>query len=140
MVAKPRHWDLDIVRKFMFVFGPLSSIFDFVTFGLLLRVFDADEKLFHTGWFVESLATQTLVIFVIRTAHPLHDPPHPALLATTLLAFAVAVLLPYSPLASWLGFVPVPATIVGALALMTVTYLVFVYVVKLWFFKKYKLD
>ncbi len=88
MVAKPRRWDLDIVRKFMFVFGPLSSIFDFVTFGLLLWVFHADETLFHTGWFVESLATQTLVIFIIRTAHPLRDRPHPALVASTLLAFA----------------------------------------------------
>ena len=58
MVAKPRHWDLDIVRKFMFVFGPLSSIFDFATFGLLLWVFHAGEKMFQTGWFVESLATK----------------------------------------------------------------------------------
>ena len=66
----------------MFVFGPLSSIFDFVTFGLLLWVFHADEKLFHTGWFVESLATQILVIFIIRTAHPLRDRPHPALVAS----------------------------------------------------------
>ena len=140
MVAKPRRWDLDIVRKFMFVFGPLSSIFDFVTFGLLLWVFHADEKLFHTGWFVESLATQVLVIFIIRTAHPLRDPPHPALVASTLFAFAVAVALPYSPLAPWLGFVPVPAALMGALALVTVAYLVLVYVVKRWFFKRYQLD
>ncbi len=140
MVAKPRHWDLDILRKFMFVFGPLSSIFDFVTFGLLLWVFHADEKLFHTGWFVESLATQTLVIFIIRTAHPLRDRPHPALVASTLLAFGVAVALPYSPLAPWLGFVPLPAALMGALALVTIAYLVLVYVVKRWFFKRYQLD
>ena len=140
MVAKPRRWDLDIVRKFMFVFGPLSSIFDFVTFGLLLRVFHADEKLFHTGWFVESLATQVLVIFIIRTAHPLRDLPHPALVASTLLAFAAAVALPYSPLASWLGFVPPSAALMGALALVTIAYLVLVYVVKIWFFKHYQLD
>lgn len=140
MVAKPRRWDLDIVRKFMFMFGPLSSIFDFVTFGLLLWVFHADEKLFHTGWFVESLSTQTLVIFIIRTSHPLRDPPHPALVATTLLAFAVAVALPYSPLAAWLGFVPLPAALAGALALVTVAYLAFVYLIKRWFFKHYNLD
>jgi Mg2+-importing ATPase len=140
MVAKPRRWDLDIVRKFMFVFGPLSSIFDFVTFGLLLWVFHADDKLFHTGWFVESLSTQVLVIFIIRTAYPLRDPPHPALVTSTLLAFAVAVALPYSPLAPWLGFVPVPAALMGALALVTVAYLVLVYVVKRWFFKHYQLD
>ena len=140
MVAKPRRWDLDIVRKFMFVFGPLSSIFDFVTFGLLLWVFHADDKLFHTGWFVESLSTQVLVIFIIRTAYPLRDPPHPALVTSTLLTFAVAVVLPYSPLAPWLGFVPVPAALMGALALVTVAYLVLVYVVKRWFFKHYQLD
>ena len=140
MVAKPRHWDLDIVRKFMFVFGPLSSIFDFITYGLLLWVFHADEKLFHTGWFVESLSTQVLVIFIIRTAHPLQDRPHPALVASTLLAFAIAVALPYSPLAPWLGFVPLPAALMGTLALVTIAYLVLVYVVKGWFFKHYKLD
>jgi len=140
MVAKPRRWELDVVRKFMFVFGPLSSIFDFVTFGLLLRVFHADEKLFQTSWFVESLATQVLVIFIIRTAYPLRDRPHPALVASTLLAFTVAVALPYSPLAPWLGFVPVPAPLMGALALVTIAYLVLVYVAKRWFFAHYKLD
>jgi Mg2+-importing ATPase len=140
MVAKPRHWDLDIVRKFMFVFGPLSSIFDVATFGLLLWVFHAGETLFHTGWFVESLATQTLVIFIIRTAHPLRDPPHPALVVSTLVATALAVVLPYSPLASWLGFVPLPASVMGALALVTVIYLALVFFVKRWFFKRYQLD
>ncbi len=140
MAAKPRRWNLDIVRKFMFVFGPLSSIFDFVTFALLLWVFHANEALFHTAWFVESLSTQVLVIFIIRTAYPLRDPPHPALAASTLSAFAVAVALPYSPLAPWLGFVPLPAALMGALALVTAAYLVLVYVVKRWFFKHYELD
>ncbi|MGO9392156.1 magnesium-translocating P-type ATPase [Rhodoblastus sp.] len=139
MVAKPRHWDLNIVRKFMLVFGPLSSIFDFATFGLLLWGFHANEKLFQTGWFVESLATQTLVIFIIRTARPLQDPPHPALVASTLFAFATAVALPYSPLAPWLGFVPLPATVMGALALVTAAYLALVFFVKGWFFRRYRL-
>ena len=140
MAATPRRWDLDIVRKFMLVFGPLSSIFDFATFGLLLWVFHADEKLFQTGWFVESLATQTLVIFIIRTSRPLRDPPHPALAASTLLACALAIALPYSPLAPWLGFVPLPAAFLGALALVTVAYLALVFLVKRWFFKRYQLD
>jgi P-type Mg2+ transporter len=139
MVAKPRRWDLDTVRKFMFVFGPLSSIFDFVTFGLLLWVFHANEKLFHTGWFVESLSTQVLVIFIIRTTHPLRDRPHPVLVASTLFAFAVAVALPYSPLAAWLGFVPPSITLMGALALVTVAYLVAAYGVKRWFYTRYQL-
>ena len=81
-----------------------------------------------------------LVIFIIRTAYPLRDPPHPALITSTLLAFAVAVALPFSPLAPWLGFVPLPAPLIGALALVTIADPVLVYVVKRWFFAHYKLD
>jgi Mg2+-importing ATPase len=139
MVAQPRRWNLALVRKFMVGFGPLSSIFDFITFGLLLWLFDADEKLFHTGWFVESLATQVLVIFIIRTAHPLQDRPHPALVASTLFAFALAVVLPYSPLADWLGFVPLSVNVLGALALVVIAYLLAVYGMKRWFFTRYQL-
>ncbi len=138
-IAQPRRWNLDIVRKFMFLFGPLSSLFDFVTFALLLWTFHANEVLFHTGWFVESLSTQILVIFIIRTAHPLQDRPHAALVASSLTAFALAVTLPYSPLAPWLGFVPLPAEIMGALALVTITYLIAVYVLKRWFFAHFRL-
>ena len=139
MVAQPRRWNLDMVRKFMLLFGPLSSIFDFVTFGMLLWVFHANEALFHTAWFVESLSTQILVIFIIRTAHPLRDRPHPALVASSLSAFALAVLLPYSVFGRWFGFVPVPATMMGALMLITLTYLAIVHGVKSWFFARYKL-
>ena len=139
MVAQPRQWNLDIVRKFMLLFGPLSSVFDFVTFGLLLWVFRADAALFHTAWFVKSLSTQILVIFIIRTVHPLRDRPHVALVGSSLSALALAVALPYSPLAHWFGFVPVPAAIMGALALVTITYLVAVHGVKRWFFARYKL-
>ena len=140
MIAKPRRWDLDLVRKFMFVFGPVSSLFDFATFGLLLWVFRADEQLFHTGWFIESLATQVLVIFIIRTTHPLKDRPALALVASSLFAVALAVALPYSPLAHWLGFVPPSAALMGAIALLTIAYLLLVFVVKQWFFKRYQLD
>ena len=139
MIAMPRRWDLDLVRKFMFVLGPVSSIFDFATFSLLLWVFHADEQLFHTGWFVELLTTQVLVIFIIRTAHPLRDRPAPALVASSLLAVAAAVALPYSPIAHWLGFVPPSAALMGAIALLTSLYLVLVFVVKLWFFKRHQL-
>ena len=140
MVARPARWDFTVVRRFMWVFGPLSSVFDFITFGLLLRVFRADETLFHTGWFVESLATQILVIFIIRTAHPLTDRPHPLLVVSSLCAFAVAVVLPYMPFAHWLGFVPLPTPVLGALALVTIAYLVTVYGVKRWFFARYQLS
>ena len=139
MVARPRHWNFDLVRKFMLLFGPLSSVFDFVTFGLLLWVFHADETLFHTAWFVESLSTQILVIFIIRTAHPLRDRPHIALVASSLTAFALAVALPYSPLAPWLGFAPLPAGVLGALMLVTAIYLAAVHFLKRWFFARYDL-
>ena len=139
MVAQPRRWNLNMVRKFMLLFGPLSSIFDFVTFGVLLWFFQANEALFHTAWFVELLSTQILVIFIIRTAHPLRDKPHPALVGSSILAFGFALALPYSPLAPWLGFVPVPATIMGCLMLITVTYLACVHATKVWFFARHSL-
>jgi Mg2+-importing ATPase len=139
-IAHARQWDMTVVRKFMWVFGPLSSVFDFITFALLLRVFHAREALFHTGWFVESLATQILVIFIIRTAHPLQDRPAPLLVASSLSAFAVAVALPYVPLSHWLGFVPLPLPLLGALGLVTMTYLFSVYLVKRWFFARYGLS
>jgi Mg2+-importing ATPase len=138
-IARPRRWDLKTLRRFMFVFGPLSSVFDFVTFALLLWGFRANEALFHTGWFVESMATQILVIFIIRTTDALRDRPHPALAATSLAALALAILLPYSPLAPWLGFVPLPAYVLAALALVTTIYLVAVYGVKRRLFADHKL-
>jgi Mg2+-importing ATPase len=136
-LAKPRRWDLSVVRKFMLVFGPLSSVFDIVTFGLLLWVFRTNAVQFHTGWFIESLSTQILVIFIIRTAHPLQDRPHAALVASSLSAFIMAAVLPYSPLAHWFGFVPLSAEIMTALALITLVYLISVYLVKRWFFADY---
>jgi Mg2+-importing ATPase len=138
MIARPRHWDLAIVRHFMFVLGPLSSIFDFLTFGLL-RVFGAGEALFHTAWFVESLATQVLVIFIIRTARPFRNRPHPLLIASSLSAVCIALALPYSPVASWLGFVPIPATLLAALALVVIVYLLAVYLAKSWVFARHQL-
>ena len=123
-VRKPRRWDIGIIRRFMLVLGPVSSLFDFLTFWILLALFQADEKLFHTGWFVESLATQTLVVFVIRTAgNPLRSRPSRALTATVLAVVAFAVALPYTPLAGPLGFVPLPAEYLALVALGTVLYL-----------------
>lgn len=125
MIAQPRHWDMNFVRNFMLVLGPVSSFFDFMTFGLLLWVFQASEALFQTGWFVESLMTQVLVIFVIRTqARPWQSWPHPALAASSLGIAMLALALPFSPFASWFGFVPLPAHVVLTLAALTIIYLV----------------
>jgi Mg2+-importing ATPase len=128
---KPRRWDIRIIRDFMFFIGPISSIYDFLTFGLLLLVLNANEQLFHSGWFVESLATQTLVLFVIRTAaNPFKSRPSLPLTTTTIIIVLVALALPFTPLAAPLGFVPIPAGFFLYLLVATATYLLLVEVVK----------
>jgi Mg2+-importing ATPase len=123
-IHKPHRWDIRLIRDFMLYIGPISSLYDFLTFYVLLKVFHASEQFFHTGWFVESLATQTLVIFVIRTVgNPLRSRPSAALMATTLLVALAGGLLPFTPLASWLGFTPLPAAFFLFLILATGTYL-----------------
>ena len=125
ITEKPEHWDLRFIRNFMLVLGPVSSVFDFLTFGLLLLVFHANEALFQTGWFIESLATQVLVIFVLRTRrNPLRSRPHPLLTATSLAVVVLAVVLPFTSLGAWFGFVPPSAAFLLAIAGLTVSYLV----------------
>jgi Mg2+-importing ATPase len=130
-IRKPRHWNIQLIRKFMIVIGPISSIFDFLTFYILLVIFRAGEALFHTGWFVESLATQTLVLFVIRTAgNPFRSRPSMALAGTTIMIVLAGILIPFSPIAADLGFVRLPGLYFAFLAIATVTYLFLVEVVK----------
>ncbi|MGD1073542.1 MAG: magnesium-translocating P-type ATPase [Bryobacteraceae bacterium] len=126
-VRKPKQWDIGLIRKFMVFIGPISSIFDFLTFYVMLRFFHAGQALFHTGWFVESLATQTLVIFVIRTLlNPLRSRPSGPLTATTLVIVALGILLPFSPLAGPLGFTPLPGSYFAFLGVATFVYLLLV--------------
>ncbi len=130
-MRKPQHWDISLIRNFMLFIGPISSIFDFLTFYLMLAVFHAPAPLFHTGWFVESLATQTLVLFIIRTAgNPLRSRPSMPLTITTLLMVATGIILPFSPLAGALGFTPLPALYFLFLLAMTGVYLLLVQLVK----------
>ena len=136
-LARPRHWDIKAIQNFMLVVGPVSSAFDFLTFFVLLQMFHAGERLFHTGWFVESLATQTLVIFVIRTrGNPLRSRPAAALIATSLAVVAVATALPYTALGARLGFDPMPARFFPILIGMVVAYLLGVELVKRWFYRR----
>ncbi len=130
-VRKPQHWDIKLIRNFMLYIGPLSSIYDFLTFYVLLKFFQAGEQEFHTGWFVESLATQTAVVFIIRTAgNPFKSRPSRALSLTVLTVIVIAVLLPFSPLAGILGFVPLPVSYFVFLGAATATYLLLVELVK----------
>lgn len=130
-IQSPQKWNVRIIRNFMMVIGPISSIYDFLTFYILLTVFHSSEALFHTGWFVESLATQTLVLFVIRTAgRPWSNRPSLPLASTTILIVIVGLMLPFSPLAGRLGFVPLPATFFLFLTVAVLTYLILVEIVK----------
>src|SRR6202011_5765404 len=124
ITEKPEHWDMRFIRNFMLVMGPVSSVFDFLTFALLLLVFHAGEALFQTGWFIESLATQVMVIFVLRTRrNPLRSRPHPLLAITSVAVVVLAVVLPFTPLGEWFGFVPPSSAFLLAIAGLTVSYL-----------------
>ena len=127
-LKRPAHWDTRLIRRFMTFFGPISSIFDFATFGIMIWVFNAGPTLFRSGWFVESLATQSLVIFAIRTHRVpfFRSRPSKPLTISTLTVVTVGVLLPYSPLAGVLGFTALPAAFLAVLVAMIVIYLVLI--------------
>ena len=130
-IQSPQKWNVRIIRNFMIAIGPISSIFDFLTFYILLAVFRSSETFFHTGWFVESLATQTLVLFVIRTAgRPWSNRPSLPLASTTVLIVIAGLVLPFSPLARPLGFIPLPAPFFLFLAAAVISYLILVELVK----------
>jgi len=137
-LAHPKHWDTSFIRNFMLVIGPISSIFDFLTFYIMLKVFDAGQALFQTGWFVESLATQVLVIFIIRTrGNPFKSKPAKILIVTSLSVVLAAALLPLSPLAAMLGFTAPPPLFYLLLTAMVLSYLIIVQFVKRWFYKRF---
>jgi Mg2+-importing ATPase len=142
LLHKPKRWQIGFIRQFMMIIGPISSIYDFLTFGVLLWWFHAaaNPPLFRTGWFVESLATQTLVVFVIRTAgNPFKSRPSGRLLMSVVAVAAVGAVLPYTPLGPLLGFTPLPLSLLGAIALLGLTYLFLVQAVKTWFYRRHAL-
>ncbi len=132
VLARPAAWDIGFVRRFMSVFGPVSSIFDFLTFFVMLRVLHASHSEFRSGWFVESLATQTLVVFVIRTRRVpfLRSRPSLPMLVTPTVCALFGAVLPFTPLAGFLGFATLPASFFLILLGMIATYLLLVEIVK----------
>ena len=135
-IHRPRALDLNFIRNFMLVIGLISSLFDFLTFYVMLVVLQADEKLFQTGWFVESLCTQVLVIFIIRTrGNPLKSHAHPLLTVTSLAVVCLAVLLPFTPIGTYFGFVPPPAKFYFILGAMVLVYLFVVELAKQGFYR-----
>jgi Mg2+-importing ATPase len=130
-IHKPQRWNVRMIRNFMIYIGPLSSIYDFLTFFALLKIFHASEQFFHSGWFVESLATQTLVIFIIRTArNPLRSKPSLALGVTTVAVVLFGAVLPYTSLGALIGFTPMPVSFLLFVVFATGTYLLLVEFVK----------
>ena len=133
---RPLPLDITLVRDFMWVIGPVSSVFDLLTFWILLRLFNANEALFQTGWFIESLCTQVLVIFVIRTrGNPLRSRPHPLLIASSIAVVLLAIALPHTTLGVYFGFTPPPASFFGVLVLLVISYLFVVESIKQRFFR-----
>ena len=123
--ARPQLWDMRALMRFAAIMGPLSSLFDFLTFGALLFVFHGSPQQFQTTWFLESMATQILVIFIIRTnGRPWRHRPEPVLTASSLAALAVAMLLPFTPIGAWFGFVAPPPLMLAGIGLLVVIYLV----------------
>jgi P-type Mg2+ transporter len=143
-LAVPRRWDIGNIVKFVLLIGPISSIFDYVTYFLMLYVFNAWDKpeLFQTGWFVESLLTQTLIIHIIRTAKvPFFESRASlALITTSLIIAAVGIVLPFTWLGAFLGFVPLPPIYWAALLLILLAYAVLTHLMKTWFVRRFGLS
>ncbi len=141
-ILKPRPWDVHSIKRFMLIFGPISSLFDFITYAVLFFVFQSSEALFHTGWFLESLCTQTLVIYVIRTGKVpfLQSKPSRVLVLSSIFIVIAGLALPFSLLAGSFGFVAPPPTYFFALFTIVTVYLLAVQAGKVWFIKKYGYD
>jgi Mg2+-importing ATPase len=133
----PQRWDIGFIRRFMLVFGAISSVFDFLTFGLLLFVLEANEQQFRTGWFLESVVSATLVVLIIRTRRPLiRSLPSRSLLIATVLTILVTAALPWSPPASVFGFEPLPGRYLLVLAMVIASCVVTAEIAKAWFYRR----
>ncbi len=140
MIAYPRRWDIKAIRKFMVTFGLLSSVFDYLTFGLLLLVLHATQVQFRTAWFVESVVSASLIVLVIRSRRPFfRSRPGHSLLLATLSIVVSAVIVPFTPLAAILGFGPMPVLFLLFIGIIVLLYVVAAELVKKVFYKKVSL-
>jgi len=141
-IEKPRKWQINDIRRFMFFIGPISSIFDYVTFAVMIVVFHAwtnNPSLFQTGWFVESLLTQTLIVHVIRSRKiPFFQTwASKALILTTSSIMLIGIYLPFSPLSPYLGFVHLPILFWPILFVILLSYIGLTQAVKAWYINKF---
>jgi Mg2+-importing ATPase len=137
-ITRPRRWDIGFIKRFMLAFGLVSSVFDYLTFAVLLWWLRCDAAHFRTGWFVESVLSAAMVVLVVRTRQPLlASRPSRSLTLATLLVLGATLLLPYSPLGKLFGFVPLPLPFLGLLALILLAYVVSAELVKRWFYRNH---
>jgi Mg2+-importing ATPase len=139
-IQRPHRMDVGFIRRFMLVFGPLSSVFDLLTFGVLIAILHADQASFHTGWFIESVLSASVVVFSIRTRMPFHKshPSRPMILVTLAVAL-VALVLPYSPLANIMGFTPLNAQTLVMIGGIIVLYFISAEIVKRLFYRHFSI-
>lgn len=137
-IKTPHRWDIGFIKKFMFTFGILSSLFDFLTFGVLIFFLRANEQQFQTGWFLESVVSASLIVLVVRTLLPFFKslPGKYLAIATGIVILAVLIL-PFTPLASLFGFISLPIAFYGWMLLIVVLYIISAELVKKWFYKKF---
>ena len=137
LVEKPRRWNIQFIRNFMLTFGLLSSVFDYLTFGVLLLILQATTDQFRTGWFIESVISASVTVLVIRTRKSFfRSKPGKYLLTATLLIVAVAIILPITPLAELLGFQPLPMSILLVIGIIVALYMLAAEITKRSFYKR----
>jgi Mg2+-importing ATPase len=136
-VEKPRRWNTRFIRDYMILFGLVSSIFDFMTFGILLLIFHASVEEFRTGWFIESLLTELVIALVVRTRHLFfRSRPGKLLLVSTLIIIAITLAIPYLPFDSIFGFIPLPAPLMLAMVGLIFLYVITTEIAKKYFYSK----
>lgn len=137
-VERPHPWDIGLIRRFMLVFGPLSSVFDLATFAALLLVLKANQNLFHTAWFVESVVSACLIVFVLRTRLPLiRSNPSRWMLMISIAVILFAISIPYTPLANPFSFEPLPINYLLVIGVIVLVYILTTEIVKRWFYHRY---
>jgi Mg2+-importing ATPase len=136
-IKSPQHWDMRFIRRFMLTFGLLSSVFDYVTFGILLLVLHVKEKVFQTGWFIESVISAILIVLVVRTRLPFFKSlPGKYLSAATAFILALVLIIPLTPLSLLFGFIRIPLTLYGWMLLVVIGYIFSAELVKRWFYRR----
>jgi Mg2+-importing ATPase len=136
LVARPRRWDIRFIGRYMVEFGILSSVFDILTFVILIAIFHASPELFRSGWFVESLLTELVVALIMRTRRPFfRSRPGRVLLLSTMALIPLAVAIPYLPFATVFGFVPMPGMLAGTVVAITLAYVAATEAQKRWFYR-----